>query len=348
MAQNKKYGLIDLLDRNQTAQVATPTATRQSATDVVNSWSGNGTKLTDEAVNSYTNKVQALYDSEAQQRASADANFQKSLRYIPQMYKAAGLQGSGQSESILNQMAAQQTNTQNDITAETNKAVNELQDKYTEAIQVADAEEKAKVDEIANYISNIDFSNYTGENYQAFVDYLKSADYTDEQINSAISQIKAFKPEVYNVVNNLRNTQNQAGTSDIKGGNLLDANALAAATIIDQPAKPINGADLVRNGRDFTVEYNGQEYRLEGRKVVDSDMQARLNAIARQANKSIEAGRVLYVDGEFYVYDGRADKGWRKADNVGFEITDIIQPIYTPRLKRNQGTKLKKTIQNSK
>jgi hypothetical protein len=59
-------------------------------------------------------------------------------------------------------------------------------------------------------------------------------------------------------------------------------------------------------------------------------MQTRLDSIAKQAGVSTVAGRVLFVDGEFYVYSGQANKGWRKATNIGFEWQDIMPWNWNP------------------
>ena len=183
---------------------------RQSASDVVNSWAtptpttgATGTTpeakkptLSEQAINNYTNKVQSLYDYEAQQRASADANFQKSMRYLPQMFKQAGLYGSGQSESTLADMANQQRNTQNAISAETNKGINDLKEQYNADVENLDEQTKLQVDEVSNFISQRNWSNASKEDWDNFINYLKSADYSDDVINKAIKQIQAFNPDV--------------------------------------------------------------------------------------------------------------------------------------------------------
>lgn len=334
-------------------QTASPI--RSSATDVVSSWGDKG-KMTDEAVNSFTDKVQSLYDYEAQQRAAADANFQKSMRYLPEMYKSAGLYGSGQSESMLLDMANKQRNTQNAISADTNAQLNTLRDQYNAEVANLDAEAKAQVDEVANIMSNIDWASYTPERYKTFIEYIKSADYDDSTIDLAIKQVEALNPEVGKVISALKTGAGTEGGQSFTGQYALSPEELQQAKIIAEPAKINNNAKYVRNNRDFTINYNGKEYKLEGGASVDADMQTRLDSIAKQAGVSTEAGRVLFVDGEFYVYSGQANKGWRKATNIGFEWQDLLSPVlpfgvwqndsnlYSGYKKRNDVNKLKEVI----
>jgi hypothetical protein len=334
-------------------QTASPI--RSSATDVVSSWGDKG-KMTDEAVNSFTDKVQSLYDYEAQQRAAADANFQKSMRYLPEMYKSAGLYGSGQSESMLLDMANKQRNTQNAISADTNAQLNTLRDQYNAEVANLDAEAKAQVDEVANIMSNIDWASYTPERYKTFIEYIKSADYDDSTIDLAIKQVEALNPEVGKVISALKTGAGTEGGQSFTGQYALSPEELQQAKIIAEPAKITNNAKYVRNNRDFTINYNGKEFKLEGGASVDADMQTRLDSIAKQAGVSTVAGRVLFVDGEFYVYSGQANKGWRKATNIGFEWQDLLSPVlplgvwqndsnlYSGYKKRNDVNKLKEVI----
>lgn len=287
---------------------------RQSASDVVNSWAtptpttgATGTTpeakkptLSEQAINNYTNKVQSLYDYEAQQRAQADANFQKSMRYLPQMFKQAGLYGSGQSESTLADMANKQRNTLNDISAETNKGINDLKDDYNTDVENLDEQTKLQVDEVSNFISQRDWSNASKEDWDNFINYIKSADYSDDVINKAIEQIKAFNPDVGGVV------------GSFASGKDIDAYRTSKLKLYNVKGN----VNKIAEGRNFWVEFNGKTYKMEGGNKVSDAMNDTLNEFAKQqgidVSQKTSAGSILYYDGEIYILS-KANGSWRIA-----------------------------------
>lgn len=289
---------------------------RQSASDVVNSWAtptpttgATGTTpeakkptLSEQAINNYTNKVQSLYDYEAQQRASADANFQKSMRYLPQMFKQAGLYGSGQSESTLADMANEQRNTLNDISAKTNKDIMDLKDDYNTDVENLDEQTKLQVDEVANYISNVDFTNYSVEDFNNFKDYILSAGYSEDVWNKAVKQIQAFKPEVGHQINQYTNILSGTDTNYSQD----DVNQTKQLSVSLPSYKK-----AVRYADGITVNFNGKTYNLNAREVVTQDMDEELDKFAKMSGKENKAGDIVYYKGEIYVQSGQ-DKGWRK------------------------------------
>jgi hypothetical protein len=308
---------------------------RQSASDVVNSWAtptpttgATGTTpeakkptLSEQAINNYTNKVQSLYDYEAQQRAQADANFQKSMRYLPQMFKQAGLYGSGQSESTLADMANQQRNTQNAISAETNKGIMDLKEHYNADVENLDEQTKLQVDEVANYISQRDWSNASKGDWDNFINYIKSADYSDDVINKAISQIKAFNPDVGNRIDMM--TFNK--TSDSSNISQLDINKSKQFT-------ENNTSNKIRYETDFYTTFNGVRYRLRATKVVSNSMDKTLDDFASIAGIENKAGTVIYYQGKLYVQSGQ-DKGWRNVTYTNYKNTQWTKESYDRLIK---------------
>lgn len=303
---------------------------RQSASGVVNSWAtptpttgATGTTpettkptLSEQAINSYTNKVQSLYDYEAQQRASADANFQKSMRYLPQMFKQAGLHGSGQSESTLADMANQQRNTQNAITAETNKGIMDLQQQYNADVENLDEQTKTQVDEVANYISQRDWSNASKGEWDNFINYIKSADYSDDVINKAIKQIQAFNPDAGRQLEKLSaSTSSNSTLQSIKEGEL-------SKIII-----PANNPKKVGWSGQLSVNYNGKQAILGARSKVDDNIQEELTNLANDNGIEIKAGTVLYKGGKLYIYSGQDDKGWRNATVMAGTILSDLKKL---------------------
>lgn len=290
---------------------------RQSASDVVNSWAtptpttgATGTTpeakkptLSEQAINNYTNKVQSLYDYEAQQRASADANFQKSMRYLPQMFKQAGLYGSGQSESTLADMANQQRNTQNAISAETNKGINDLKEQYNADVENLDEQTKLQVDEVSNFISQRNWSNASKEDWDNFINYLKSADYSDDVINKAIKQIQAFNPDVGHQIGLL----DQAYASDSTIKNLGTEKERTETKNL----KFNEDYEQVGWGVSFSVTYNGKTYQRSAQKVVSDSKQKELTEFAKANGLEIKTGTLIFKDGEIYIYSGQDNKGWR-------------------------------------
>jgi hypothetical protein len=89
-----------------------------------------------------------------------------------------------------------------------------------------------------------------------------------------------------------------------------------------------NVAESLLGTKDLLIFEHGAVIEGEGGASVDADMQTRLDSIAKQAGVSTVAGRVLFVDGEFYVYSGQANKGWRKATNIDFEWQDLLSLSY--------------------
>ena len=290
---------------------------RQNASDVVNSWATpqqpttQGTTptkptLSQEAINSYTNKVQSLYDYENQQRASVDANFQKSLKYLPQQFKQAGLYGSGQSESTLVEMNNAQLNRQNEISAKTNKGIMELQEKYNDDVENLDEQTKLQVDEVANFISERDWSNASKQDWDNFINYLKSADYSDDVINKAIEQIKAFNPDVGNQLSNYKGisegTSQEFTQEDIN-------NQKNVSAILPR------GKGKVRAWDSIQVTYNGKTYTIGAHTVVDTNMDKKLDDFARILGVENKAGAIVYYQGKLYIQSGQ-EKGWRKVGNT--------------------------------
>lgn len=285
-------------------------AARKSASDVVGSWGGED--LSQEAVNNYVKKVQSVYDAEAQQRAAADAEFQRSLRYLPQQFKAAGLYGSGQSESTLAQMNIAQNNQQNKIVADTNQKVQTLQNQYNtdvkiaeEEAQIADEEAKIRVDNLANIISTQSWENRSIEDWDNAVEYLKDGGYSDEDIQGALKQIRAFNPELgkqldyYNAIN--------------KGTNIEYSKEEAnKSKLLTMP----NADRKIRYQTDFYVNFapNNKTYRLRADKVVGTSLDAKLDEFAKTSGIENKQGTVVYYKGKLYVQSGQ-NKGWR---NVTF------------------------------
>lgn len=348
--QYKKYKLTDAFEierqkrnANINTQSAVTAPARQDASKVVESW-GDSKNMSSEAVDNYTKKVQALYDSEAQRRAASDAEFQRSLRYLPQQFKAAGLYGSGQSESMLTNMNVAQANAQNEITADTNKDLRTLQDDYADDVEAEKLEKNTEVDELANYFSASDWTNRTTTDLNNFIEYFKDAGYSDEVINKAINQVVALNPDVGRQIEALRTTAN----NEVTGGYAMTTDELNKATMLANADVKINGnLNLIRHGRDFTVTYNGKEYKMEGRAPADADTQNILDSIAKQGGITPKAGTLLAYNGELYVYSGQVDKGWRTVKNEGFEWYDILAPFmpFTRMGAKSKGAaKLKREI----
>ena len=288
---------------------------RQSASDVVNSWAtptpttgatGTTTEakkptLSEQAINNYTNKVQSLYDYEAQQRASADANFQKSMRYLPQMFKQAGLYGSGQSESTLADMANQQRNTQNAISAETNKGIMDLKEQYNADVENLDEQTKLQVDEVANYISQRDWSKASKQDYDNFINYLKSADYSDDVINKALKQIQAFNPELSKHLDLYSNI--------VSDGKVELSNDIISKTKMLTAKSQTNGKKIGYNEK-VSISYNGKNFYAFAGKAVGELENNELDKVAKIAGVENKAGAIIYYNGELYIQSGQ-NKGWR-------------------------------------
>lgn len=278
-------------------------AARKSASDVVGSWGGED--LSQEAVNNYVKKVQSVYDAEAQQRAAADAEFQRSLRYLPQQFKAAGLYGSGQSESTLAQMNIAQNNQQNKIVADTNQKVQTLQDEYNtdvkkakEDAQIADEEAKIRVDELANFISGQSWDNSSKEDYDGFMDYL-SSEYSQDEIDRALAQISALNPSLGKQLDEYRNYGDEL-QNDAKESKALKLNVRA-------------GKNYVRFGNRLTLNVGNKNYAVLAGNAVDVNLDKALDDFARMYGIENKTGAVVKYQGAYYVQSGQ-DKGWRRLD----------------------------------
>ena len=323
--QYKKYGLTDAFEaeKKKRKEKETITPMRAEASEVVASW-GDNKNMPEATVDNYTKKVQSLYDYEAQRRAAADADFQLSLKYLPQQFKAAGLYGSGQSESMLANMNVAQANAKNEITAETNRNLSALQDNYVADVEAKDLESKTQVDELANYFSATDWTNRTTTDLNNFIDYFKDAGYSDEVIDKALKQVVALNPDVGKKIEALRASED----ATVTGGNVLTQDELTKATMLaNADVRVIGNPNRAGFSKDFYVTYDGKEYKMEAGATADTNTQKILDSIAMQGKIQPKAGTLLSYDGELYVYSGQAHKGWRVVRNEGFEWYDILFPF---------------------
>lgn len=236
------------------------------------------TQRTAPTLGNYTGTATNLYESEAQAKAMNDADFARALRYLPTAFKSAGVYGSGQSESMMVDLQNEHLNRQNELTAETNKQVNALKQQY-DAEMLAEAEEldatnKVKVDEVANYISGIDWSTRTREDYDNFINYLKSADYTDEQIDLALKQVQAFKP------------------------------TLNFANLINNATKSANETLYSKNGTYEFRDDNGKNYIISNSTPTGSELSHKLDQIAKPYRDSGKKEYVIFYNNNWYAYNG--------------------------------------------
>ena len=307
----KKYTYDDVFDimkedRQKQAKIAQPTQTPQNNSAFRNpeTW-GNNPQLNAK----YQGLTKGLYESEAQQKAVSDAEFAKSLRYLPEAFKAAGLYGSGQSQSMLADMHNEQLNRQNEITANTNQQVQSLRQQYETEKANLDEQAKTEIDEVANYISNIDWSQRTAQDLNNFTDYLKSGGFSQETIDMAFKQVGAFNPDIGNIITNLRGTN-----GSVIGKYAMSAEEQKIAEILDGVTLSNTGKTLGRGDNFYIKLPNGSKYYVEAHKAVDDNLQNVLTEELRKRGGSRKTGSLVFYEGNLYAYSG-TDKGWREVGN---------------------------------